>query len=125
MNPVKIIRLTDGTDIVATVSTEGESHTLFSPMMYGFDSRSGEDNLVMQHFLPVRLIERNEVTIPSDDVFFMIDPDDEFTEFYLGTVEKIEELYALRDSIASNTDTLKQVIMDSFDSLDIGDLPMQ
>ncbi len=93
---IRIFRLKNGEDIIGVISAEPNDQkgniTISEPMAVGIENRKGEAGLVMQHWLPVQLITKNETVLNLQDVLTMFEPNAEFTEYYINTVEKINEL---------------------------------
>ena len=128
-NTTMMIRLINGTDIIANVQfTTDSTYILNEPMEFEFTEEKGEDQLYIRHYLPIKMIKQNSVEIDSFNVLFSIIPDDEFTEFYINTVSKLKDLFSLRDSITSTEsydDELKQSVIDAFKDWDTTDQTTQ
>lgn len=103
MTNIKIIRLLTGEDIISTIEeTESGEYLLSQPMFFEIEYRNQTSHISMSHFLPVQMIQKNEVVIYFKDVMFMIDPTDEFAEYYNNSVDKLKGLFELRDSLMEN-----------------------
>jgi hypothetical protein len=77
-----------------------------------------ESGLVMSHWLPVQLIKKNEIKINSRDVLTVIEPNDEFAEYYTNTVEKIKMLLKAKNDADEMTDEEIEDIMDAMENGD-------
>jgi len=87
---IKIVRFKDGLDVVCHFNYTSEDETMMqleTPMM--FEVRN--TNLVMQHWLPLSLMKENTVKIKTEEVLCLIEPSDEFAEYYHETVTKMNK----------------------------------
>ena len=85
---IKIVRFKDGLDVVCNYflfENDTDMVELDTPMM--FEVRN--TNLVMQHWLPLALMKTKSVTIKKEEVLCVIEPSDEFAEYYHDTVSKM------------------------------------
>ena len=119
MNTIKIVRLKNGEDIIGNLSdnTDGD-YEISEPMSVSLVQKGHESGLVMSHWLPVQLIKKNEIKISPCDVLTMFEPNDEFAEYYMNTVEKINDLLKAKNLADSMTD---EEIEDIMDALEDGD----
>ena len=125
MNSIKIVRLYSGEDIIATVEELVKDEFLFSePMFFEVDSRSSKTHILMSHYLPIQLVAKNEVVINKKDIQFMTNPTEEFLEYYSNSVEKLKNLFSLRDEVDQVVDDelpseeMLEMIMKAFGNLD-------
>ena len=65
---IQIIRLKNGEDIIGQVYDDTGDYEIQEPMSVSVEYRGRESGLVMQHWLPVQLIENNKTMIRKDDV---------------------------------------------------------
>ena len=104
MANIKIIKLENGTDLIADFrELEKDVYTLYEPMKFFIDYRN-DNNLVLQHYLPVQLVKDNMVEIKKQHVLTIVEPDIEFVEYYQHTIEKVKRLMQTRKDIESMTD---------------------
>jgi hypothetical protein len=116
---IKIVRLKNGEDIIGSLERLPiDDLQITEPMSVAITTRGQESGLVMSHWLPVQLIKKNEITIKSCDVLTMFEPNDEFVEYYLNTVEKIKSLMKAKELTDEMTD---EEIEDIMDALEDGD----
>ena len=95
---IKIVRLKSGEDIIGNLMTLPiDDIQITEPMSVYISNRGQESGLVMSHWLPVQLIKKNEITLKSCDVLTMFEPNQEFEEYYLNTVEKIKSLMKAKE----------------------------
>jgi hypothetical protein len=96
-NNIKIVRFKDGLDVVCMIEeAEDFQYKLTSPMM--FELRSSK--LVLQYWLPVEVMKGNSVIIPGEEILCLIEPNDEFAEFYEKSVLKADEYVDSKSNIS-------------------------
>lgn len=89
MQTLKIIRLTSGEDIIGKIEfMKDGSLTIDSPMVFMLKDNGKTFNLMMQHWLPVNLIENNIAIISPLNIITVCEPNESFSEFYENMVEK-------------------------------------
>ena len=87
-NNVKIVRFKDNLDVVCFMEElEDNKFSLTEPLI--FEIRNS--NLVMQQWLPVAMIKENKTIVNGSDILCVMDPEDEFLEYYMTTVEKLNQ----------------------------------
>jgi hypothetical protein len=94
---IKIVRFKDGLDVVCHFNYTSEDETMMeldTPMM--FEIRN--TNLVMQHWLPLSLMKVNTVKIKTEEVLCLIEPSDEFAEYYHETVTKMNKFVSKKQT---------------------------
>ena len=117
MYSTQIIKLQNGEDLIANVhvSITGNTFILEEPMKFFVDHRNN-NSLVMQHYLPVQLVKTNKVSIKDADILAMVDPDDEFIEYYYHTIERIKRLMKAKADIEQMTDEEINHIINQFET---------
>jgi hypothetical protein len=115
----QIIKLQNGTDLIANVAmNNAEEYVLEEPMEFNIDIRGrGESGLIMRHWLPVQLLKKNSISIKTKDVLSVMEPEDEFCEYYLNTVYKIKELLKAKSLVDDMDDDEIQEMIDEFEDL--------
>jgi hypothetical protein len=115
----QIIKLQNGTDLIANVAmNNAEEYVLEEPMEFNIDIRGrGESGLIMRHWLPVQLLKKNSISIKTKDVLSVMEPEDEFCEYYLHTVYKIKELLKAKSLVDDMDDDEIQEMIDEFEDL--------
>ena len=87
-NNIKIVRFKDNLDVVCFMEElENNKFSLIDPLI--FEIRNS--NLVMQQWLPVAMIKENKTVVNGNDILCTMEPEDEFREYYMTTVEKLNE----------------------------------
>lgn len=117
MNNIKIVRLKNGEDIVGQINNVDDSYDVIEPMTVDVEYRGKEPGLVMRHWLPVQLVKHNEINIKQSDVLCVLEPSDDFVEYYVHTVEKIHDLLKARNLVDELDDDEVNDIMDALDEL--------
>ena len=117
---IKIVRLQTGEDIIGNMTDlyDTGSYIIEEPMSVDIEYRNKEAGLMMHHWLPVQLISKNEITLKEKDVLCILEPNDEFCEYYLNTVEKIKDLLEAKNLVDSLDDDEVNDIMDALGELD-------
>lgn len=118
MDNIKIVRLKNGEDIVGQITNSIDSYDVIEPMTVGVEYRGKEAGLVMRHWLPVQLVKKNEINIKHVDVLGILEPADDFIEYYVNTVEKIHDLLEARNLVDSLDDEEVNNIMDALEELE-------
>lgn len=118
MNTIKIVRLQNGEDIIGNLNLVDDEYEITEPMSVALVTKGQENGLVMSHWLPVQLIKKNEIKINSRDVLTLIEPNDEFIEYYTNTVEKIKQLLKAKNIADEMTDEEIEDIMDAMEDGD-------
>jgi hypothetical protein len=114
----QIIKLQNGTDLIANVALNSdEEYVLEEPMEFNIDIRGRDSGLIMRHWLPVQLLKKNSISIKTKDVLSVMEPEDEFCEYYLNTVYKIKELLKAKSLVDNMDDDEIQDILDDFEDL--------
>lgn len=85
---VQIVRFKDGLDVISNVDYTDETIELSSPMM--FEIRNA--NLMLQHWLPLAIMKGDTVKINKSEILCVMDPNDDFSEYYTETVNKMKEI---------------------------------
>jgi len=114
----QIIKLKNGEDLIANVSLNDSHYTLEEPMEFMLDDNRGREvGLVMRHWLPVQLLKRNSIEIKAQDVLSIMEPADDFCEYYVNTVSKIKELLKAKNLIDDMDDDEMQQMINDFEEL--------
>jgi len=113
----QIIKLQNGTDLIANVTLNGDQYLLDEPMEFGVDFRGREAGLMMKHWLPVQLLKKNSIEIHSKDILSFLEPEKEFCEYYIDTVSKIKELLKAKELVSEMDEDELQDIMNQFEDM--------
>ncbi len=90
-----MLRLNTGEDIIAFTHHEpGEDYYVVQPMevMVKFDNRTGNQHVLMDHWLPTTIIEFNETVIREDVVLATMQPNIDLLNCYNTAVEQLNKL---------------------------------
>jgi SAM-dependent MidA family methyltransferase len=114
----QIIKLQNGTDLIANVTaTSLDRITLEEPMEFQIDYRGKDTGLIMNHWLPVQLVKRNSVEIFTKDVLSILEPDEEFCEYYINTVSRIKELIKAKNEVTKMSEEEITQMINEFEDL--------
>ena len=116
-NNIKIVRLQNGEDIMGSFTANNHNYDISEPMSVQIEHNGREAGLMMHHWLPVQLIKKNQITLEQKDILCVLEPNDEFCEYYLNTVEKIRELLKTKNLVDSMNDEEVENMMEAFDEL--------
>jgi hypothetical protein len=125
MDSIKIVRLQSGIDVIGTIEEILSNKFLLTDAMeFDIEYKNGISSVVMQHFLPTSLIEKNEVVLDAKDILFVITPNGDFKEYYQNTVDKLKEMRVEEGSFHedvknSMSERIKQILIQSFESLEL------
>jgi hypothetical protein len=111
MDEVKIVRFKDGLDVICYFENQNnEVVDVKEPMM--FEVRNM--NLVMQQWLPIAMIKENRASVKWEDILCVMEPSDDFKEYFHTTVEKVNA--AVNKKNLSNDE--KEYMMDVLSAMD-------
>jgi len=112
-NDIKIVRFKDGMDVICFFdSLNAEVVDIIEPMM--FEVRN--TNLVMQQWLPIAMIKENRASVKWEDILCIMEPSDDFKEYFHTTVEKVNA--AVNKKKNSSTDEEKEYMMEVLSAMD-------
>jgi hypothetical protein len=119
MNNIRIVRFKNGEDIVGKIANTDntETYDVIEPMTVDVEYHGKQAGLVMRHWLPVQLVKKNEITLKHSDILCILEPDDEFAEYYVNTVEKIHDLLKAKNLVNELSDNEIDDIMDAFEEI--------
>lgn len=112
---IQIIRLKNGEDIIGQVYDDTGDYEIQEPMSVEIEYRGNTSGLVMHHWLPVQLIDKNKTMIKKDDVLATFHPNKEFQEYYENTVKKLQDLLKAKEITDSLSDEEIEDIMDALE----------
>jgi hypothetical protein len=126
MNNIKIVRLSTGEDIIAAVTENGNGTIMVNdPMMFELSNRNDTYQISMAFYLPVQLIKKNQMIMSADKVLCVSDPTDSFAEYYINSIQKMQQLMELRETLDDSNipeETMNKVITEAFEQLDINQM---
>lgn len=110
---VQIVRFKDGLDVICNIDYKDLSDKveLFNPMI--FEVRN--TNLVMQQWLPLAVIKGNSVMIDNREILCVMDPNDDFAEYYEETVRKMNEVLRKKDETSDDKEKIKEFLQSLVD----------
>lgn len=89
-NDVRILRLVTGEDIICNfLKISIDSYLICDPMMLIIKFKGKDSSVLMEHWLPVEVIKKNEVLINPRDVITIFEPKESLAEYYMNLVDKV------------------------------------
>ena len=117
MEIIKILRLVTGEDIICYIERHKEEVIVRSPMVLYIktDSRSGNELLSLNNWLPFSILKGNETVVYVKDIICVMEPSKELIEYYENSVMTMEEgLSTVSNLSASNEAEKKSQMYKSF-----------
>ena len=113
MDEVKIVRFKDGMDVICFYETLNNEYVdVKEPMM--FEVRNM--NLVMQQWLPIAMIKENRTTVKQGDILCVMEPSDDFKEYFQTTVEKVND--SIQKKKNASTEEEKEYMLEVLSAMD-------
>jgi hypothetical protein len=95
---IKVVRLTSGEDIIGKIEfLDNGFIEIYDPMVFMVKDTGKTMNLLMQHWLPVNLLSKNEAVIAPINVVTVCEPNEQFSEYYSNTVDKYNSVVSSSD----------------------------
>jgi hypothetical protein len=112
MDNVRIIRLKDGEDIIASYHLNSNGIIeMYDPMTLFYKRMSaGKSMLLMSPWLPIELIQTNSACISMNEVLTIVEPRSALIEYYNNAVAEANEV------VANFNDQIDNSLLDEFDS---------
>jgi predicted RecB family endonuclease len=108
-NNIHIVRFKDGTDVICEMEElDSFQIKITNPMMFAVRS----SNLILQHWLPVDIMKGDAVAINTEDVLCVFKPTDEFVEYYLNTVDKMNAVLKNKSNVKEEEINMMEVLRD-------------
>jgi hypothetical protein len=118
MTNIQIIRLQSGEDVIGDITVkENGTLVVYDPMVVLVDYRNKVAGMVMRPWLPMQLIKKNNVTLRTKDILFVVEPTDELVEYYISGIEKLHQLLYAKDIMKDLDDEDYEEVMDAFEEL--------
>ena len=117
---IQILRLKNGEDIIGEVFNDiSNEYEIHEPMSVSVEYNGRESGLVMAHWLPVQLIDRNQTVIKKEDVLTTFMPNKEFVEYYESTIERMNRLLKVKKEVdAMSDEEISEIMEDMIDGKD-------
>ena len=113
MDDVKIVRFKDGMDVICYFDSQNnEVVEVKEPMM--FEVRNM--NLVMQQWLPIAMIKENRASVKWEDILCVMEPSDDFKEYFHTTVEKVNA--SIEKKKNASTEEEKEYMLEVMSAMD-------
>lgn len=111
MDNVRILRLKDGEDIIASYHLNSNGIIeMYDPMTIFYKRMSaGKSMLLMSPWLPIELIKSNSACISMNEVLTIVEPRTALIEYYNNAVVESNEM------ISNFTDQIDESLLGEFD----------
>jgi hypothetical protein len=104
--------------LIANVSIDGLNHYILDePMAFSMDFRGMESGLIMRQWLPIQLIKQNQMQVHTKDILTMAEPNEEFVDYYVYTVEKIKSVLSAKELAKEMSDEELQLAINDFQDI--------
>ena len=117
MSDVKIVRLTTGEDVISfVVELTNNDVILGYNLIYPMYFVISDNKLGLDHYLPVRVLEKNQIIIRPKDVFGIMEPTLDFANYYSDVVDKFEQLAANKIKTHDMDDEAINYLLDTIET---------
>lgn len=108
MESINLLRLKSGEDIICYMEHYGHDELAIRDAMVVFtktDFKTGKQIIMLEHWLPMQLIQENETVIKQSEVVATMIPNSAFTDYYINAVSVVKEtLESNGDELSSSDD---------------------
>jgi hypothetical protein len=125
MNNIKIVRMQDGSDIIGIVNEilEGQ-YVIEHPMLVELYHKNNVSHISMAYYLPIELVDKNEVVLNSKDIVFITNPTSAFAEYYENSISKLESFYEESSALSEKIQTelaerIREFMLQEFNDLEV------
>jgi hypothetical protein len=113
-NNIHIVRFKDGIDVICEMEElDSFQIKISNPMM--FEVRNS--NLLLQHWLPIDIMKGDAVAINTEDVLCVFEPTEEFVDYYLSTLDKMNEILRNRSKIKEDEELNMMEVLKDMESI--------
>ena len=102
---VQILRPKDGSDVISITENINGMVELQYPMIFQLVNQ----NLVLQHWLPLGAMKGNSVKIPRDEIICYMEPNENFQEYYATAVNKVEKALEEPDDMEDMVEAMEEL----------------
>lgn len=106
MDNIKIIRLEDGEDIIASYHIEEETNTVVidNPMTLFFKRVTpGKSFVMMSPWMPAELVKINTAKIHAHRIVSIFEPKSSLVEYYLSAVDECNSVIKMNEQLIDNS----------------------
>ena len=115
-NNIKIIRMSSGEDVICSLTDNKDGNYVFvEPMTVMVRQRGNQMGLIMAHWLPVSIINKNETKVNHKDILTIFEPNEDLEEYYMNTVVRLREVLKAKEVADKMSD---EEIMDVMEALE-------
>lgn len=93
MKYIKLIRLKNGEDLISYIEESENEIRLRYPLNANiiFNTKTETQELILSFWLPTNLVKDNSASIPRSEILLILDPNEEFAEYYLDFLNERNE----------------------------------
>lgn len=93
MNDIKILKLKTTEDVICFYEKRENTIKMTNPLSVyiEYNVKTNSQNLVMNYWLPINLIKEQSVEIESSEILTTMEPKEEFKEYYLNFINKLDK----------------------------------
>ena len=103
MERVQVIKLYNGDQIICYAEEEKEQIIVRKPLQFYLKiDRSGSHNISMDFWLPYPVTKTNIASIKKDQIIAVLDPSDDFEEYYENALEALDSSKEEAESLGIN-----------------------
>lgn len=119
MEKIQVIKLYNGDEIIGFIEQFKEEITIKDALQFFLKvDKSGSHSIAMDYWLPVPLIKDNKTTIGKDNIIAIMDPSDDFKEYYenaLDSVQKNKEVKDKMDLIEDKSEDKLKLLLEALE----------
>jgi len=101
---IMVLKLKSGEYLISMVTQKSNKVNLIYPVEFyiDFGKDDMDQELVMNYWLPINMIEEQATNILSSDIAFIATPKKEFKEFYLNFINQNDDIDNISKSLISS-----------------------
>jgi hypothetical protein len=119
MEKIQVIKLYNGDEIIGFTEDFGDKIVIKEAFQFFLKAdKTGLHTIAMDHWLPVPLVKENEATLPRDKIIAIMEPSDDFKEYYenaLDSVQKSKEEKDKLDLIDNGSEDKLKMLLDALE----------
>lgn len=100
MEKIQVIKLYNGDEIIGFTEDFGDKILIKKAFQFFLKmDRNGSHNVAMDNWLPVPLVKNNEATLSRKEIIAVMEPSDDFKEYYENALDSIQKNKEVKDKI--------------------------
>ncbi len=114
MDKVQVIKLYNGDQIICHAQEEKEQFIIKDALQFYLKiDRSGAHNISMDFWLPFPVTKNNTATIKKEQIIAVLDPTNDFEEYYENALETLEKSKELESSIDEESEDRLKLLLEA------------